>query len=373
MRRALIALILVVYARAHADPVRCDEAATSELAIDGLADDWSSRVVARAGAAGGTLAVRCAWDGAALALYVDVGDDRVVRSARHNDTLELGLRAGAAPATISVSPATATARARAVVPRGATVADSLQRAGFAVEARIPAAAIPSFSPSTPSLTLSITFHDADQAARSADHDVPLALTLELGDRSDLLAEFLAAVRLTRGDVKLDRLADLDPDRQGPERVVAGGTVIGVLTDRFAYVAIPVVRASDIQRVALLPLGARGLQVISAVVTQRGNGGTRDLLLLWTVWSGQLQPLAQIELAKQQAGNALTSTFAIHPGKRAPELWVEAQPAVGWTADTFHETPADDADPIPLPWDPRKRGTAYTLVGAELTRRELPKH
>ena len=38
--------------------------------------------------------------------------------------------------------------------------------------------------------------------------------------------------------------------------------------------------------------------------QTGNGGSRDLLMLWTVWSGQLQPLENIEIRKELGGNML---------------------------------------------------------------------
>jgi hypothetical protein len=195
--------------------------------------------------------------------------------------------------------------------------------------------------------------------------------IELGDRKNLLDDFLRATRLRRTDLRLDTLADLDPDRKGKERLVAGGTVIGVLTDRFAFVTLPVRAPTDIKHVDLLALGPHGQQVISAVVTQTANGGSRDLLMLWTVWSGQLQPLAQIEVRKQGAGNLLEAGWRVVKGRRGPELWVEPRPAIGWTAATWNEQPADDADPIVLPWDDSKAGVAYTLTGAELQRRDLP--
>ena len=47
--------------------------------------------------------------------------------------------------------------------------------------------------------------------------------------------------------------------------------------------------------------------------QTGNGGSRDLLMLWTVWSGQLQPLGQIEVRKEQGPNVLEATVGDRQG------------------------------------------------------------
>jgi hypothetical protein len=371
--RWILAALLVARTAAAGPAVRCDEAPTAELSVDGLLDDWASKPVARAGADGGAVALRCRWDGEALGLVVEVDDDRVVRvrGAGHEDRVDVKIRAGGSPATIAVSPGTPVARPRITAPRGVAAADALTRTGFVVEARVPAAAIAGLSDSTPALEVEVAFHDADQARGGADRDVALAATIELTDRQALLDDFLKTVKLKRGDVALDVLADVDPDRRGNERVIAGGAVIGVLTDRFAYVTVPVVRPSDVRRVALIPLGRGRLQVISAVVAQRGNGGTRELLMLWTVWSGQLQPLAQIEVKKQQGRNVLESTWKVVQRARGPELWVEPRPAIGWTAATWREEPADDADPIVLPWDATRSGIAYRLVGAELQRQDLP--
>jgi hypothetical protein len=256
------------------------------------------------------------------------------------------------------------------MPANVAAAVSLQPKGFSVEARIPAAQLAGLTASTPSLDLKIVFSDSDKAAGGELTDVVIESTIELGDRKDLLDDFLSSVRLKRSDVRFDKLDNLDPDRKGNERIVAGGTVIGVLTDQFAYVSLPAAKPGDVKKVELLPLG-KNLKVVSAIVKQAGNGGSRDLLMLWTVWSGQLQPLAQIEIRKEQGTNVLESSWKVTRGKQGPELWVEPKAAVGWTADTWNEMPADDADPIVLPWETTKGGVAYALKGAEVTRRDLP--
>lgn len=377
MRAALVVAVLVAATgRAHAgSAIRCDDLSTADLEIDGLLDDWPKAALTKAGSpSNGQVELRCSWDGTAFALSLDVKDDRLIRvrsGKAHEDHVSIKVAAsGSAPVAIDVFPGNAMAKARIVKPAKVAVADSLQPKGFSVELRVPAKALAGFSGSTPSLDLAIVFHDADQATGGADTEVTLPLTIELGDRKDLLDDFLRAVRLKRSDVKLDRLANMDPDRKGNERIVAGGTVIGILTDQFAFVSMPAASAADVRKVELLPLGA-AIHVVSAVVRQSGNGGSRDLLMLWTVWSGQLTPLGQIEIRKQVGANVLESSYAIVKGAKAPELRVEPKPAVGFTAETWNEEPASDADAIVTPWDPAKSGVAYTLRGAELARRTLP--
>jgi hypothetical protein len=371
--------VLATVTPAHADSIRCDDVSTADLSVDGLLDDWKQDpVLARIGApADGAIELRCSWDGTAFALALDLRDDRVVRvrgKHGHEDHVDVSLAAaGGKPIAIVVYPGNAIAKPKISAPARVQVADSLQPKGFSIELRVPAARLAGFSASTPSLALEVTFHDSDRATGGDDTDLVLAETVELGDRKDLLDDFLRQARLRRTDVRLDTLAELDPDRRGKERLVAGGTVIGVITDQFAFVSLPVTRAADVREVKLVPLGTRGLQVVEALVRQTGNGGSRDLLMLWTVWSGQLQPLAQIEVRKERDGKVLESTWTLAKarGKRGPELVVEPKPAVGWTAETWNEVPAEDADPILLPWDPIKRGTGYTLRGHEVERRDLP--
>jgi hypothetical protein len=375
--RIAIAAVLALAGQASADTIRCDNSSTADLSIDGLLDDWKeNQVVARTGAApDGMVSLRCSWDGSALAFALDIVDDRVVRVASgrgHEDHVDVSLApAGGKPIAIGVYPGNSMAKSKIAAPGRVQVADSLQPKGFSIEARVPANAMPGMSPSTPSIALRIVFHDSDAATGGSDRDLVLAATIELGDRKDLLDDFLRTVRLKRADVKLDILAELDPDRRGKERLVAGGTVIGVLTDQFAYVSLPASKPSDVRSVELLPLGPRGQQIIAAVVCQRGNGGARDLLMLWTVWSGQLQPLRSIEIRKVIGDKVLESEWKIEKGKKWPELYVTPKPAVGWTAETWNEAPAEDADSILLPWETKSAGMAYHLEGHELPHRDLP--
>jgi hypothetical protein len=354
---------------------RCASMPAGDFSIDGMLDDWRDvGAIARVGVdSDGAFSVRCAWDGSTLAFALDVKDDRVVRvKGGAEDHVTLAVSAGGKPVTVIAYPGNSVGKSKIVKPARVEAADSLQPKGFSIEVAIPAAAIPSLQPATASLDLDIVFSDSDAATGGDTTPLTVKQAIDLADRKDLFDDFLATVKLAKKDITLDVQAELDPDRKGKERLVAGGTVIGVITDQFAFVTLPAASAADVKKVDLLPLGPRNQQVIAAVVKQTGNGGSRDLLELWTVWSGQLQPLAQIEVKKELDGKVLESTWKIVKGKQGPELWVEPRPAVGWTAQTWNEEPAPDLDPILLPWDAKKGGTAYTLTGAEVARRDLPK-
>ncbi len=376
--RALLAVCLVgaFASRAAADrsTIRCDNQSTADLSVDGMLDDWGKEVVTRIGVASdGQFALRCSWDGKAFAMSLDLLDDRVVRIGSgkgEQDHVRISLAAGGRPVIVDVYPGNAIAKPKLTKPAKVSVAQSLQPKGFSIEVKVPSSVLGGMTASTPSLALDIAFVDADKAAGGDTFSVELAVTVELGDRKDLLDDFLRTVRLRRSDVRLDKLDDLDPDRRGNERIVAGGTVIGVLTDQFAYVTLPAAKATDVKKVELIPLGAR-TRVVAATVRQSGNGGSRDLLMLWTVWTGQLQPLGQIEIRKESGTNVLEAAWRLVKGKKGPELWIEPKPAIGWTPESWTELPAEDADPIVVPWDAQKSGVVYTLNGAELARRDLP--
>ncbi len=362
-------------ARAQGSGNRCDTLPIADISVDGLLDDWNdARVVARIGSApDGSIALHCAWDGTTIAFAFNIKDDRLIRvKGGQEDRVTFSLAAGGKPVSVTVFPGNSMAKAKITKPAQVEAADSLQPNGFSVELAIPAAAIPEYSPSTPGFQLEVTFHDSDAATGGDTTPLSIKQPIDLGNRKDLLDDFLATVKLRRTDIKVDMLVDLDPDRKGKERIVAGGTVIGVLTDVFAYVTLPASSAADIKKVELLTLGPKNQHVISALLRQSGNGGSRDLLMLWTVWSGQLQPLVNIEVRKELGGNVLEVGYTVVKVKKGMALIVESKPAVGFTAESFNEEPAGDADGILLPWDDKKSGITYTLEGAEIKRRDIPK-
>jgi acetolactate synthase regulatory subunit len=385
---------------ARAGSLTCPLAEAGTIDVDGMLDDWQGVAPSRAGGrnADQSFDVRCLVlvggdgraDGAArLALAIDVRDDKLIRFAQTTakkqaaeDRLEISLRAGGEPLLLRLFPGTERIAPRRLLgakgkqPRWLAVEDTQQPRGWSVELELPLARVPGWSTAAASLEAVVTFHDADDyEARGAD---PLAhrLTLALGDRPQLLERFLRDVRLRAKDLMLDAVADVDRTRRGPERVVAGGRILGLLGEQYAYVQLPVAAARDVLEVKLVDLRGDGSALVLTRLRQHGGGGSRDLLVLWGARAGQLEQVLAVEVRKEAEGNRLESTWrlAARPAKKArgQELVVEARPAVGWDEDSFEEDPADDAEPIHLPWDGRRAGGAYWLDGDTVRSRPLPR-
>jgi hypothetical protein len=360
-----------------------------DLAIDGRLDDWDGVKPTRVGGTSrdASFDARCLFDDTHVAIALDVRDDAVIRvrsGKASEDTIEVSLGAGK-PLAFALLPGAATGGPRRTLggkalPSWALVEDSLQQAGFSLELRVPWAKIPGYDKAAVSVPAQLSFRDADQATGA--HAAPLSITggLIIDGAVDVYAEFLRAVGASKGDVALDQTVDLDPARAGKERVVvartSGGAAVGVLTDAFAYMTLPIEAAADLRAVQLIDWRGDGSAVLAATLRQHGGGGSRDLLALIGASGAAPTPLHSVEIRKEHSGNVLASTWKLvktGKGKAArTELQVTAGPATGWTAETFDEEPATDATPIAMPWSAERYGAALWLSGASVGARALPK-
>jgi hypothetical protein len=360
-----------------------------DLAIDGRLDDWDGVKPSRVGGTSrdASFDARCLFDDTHVAIALDVRDDTVIRvrsGKASEDTIELSLGTGK-PLAFALLPGAATGDPRRTLggkalPSWALVEDSLQRAGFSLELRVPWAKIPGYDKAAVNVPAQLSFLDADQA--TGTHAAPLAITggLVIDGAVDVYAEFLRAVGASKSDVALDQTVDLDPGHAGKERVVvtrtSGGAAVGVLTDAFAYMTLPIEAAADLRAVQLIDWRGDGSAVLAATLRQHGGGGSRDLLALIGASGAAPTPLHSVELRKEHSGNVLASTWKLvktGKGKTArTELQVTAGPATGWTAETFDEEPATDATPIAMPWSAERYGAALWLSGSSVGARALPK-
>jgi hypothetical protein len=189
-----------------------------------------------------------------------------------------------------------------------------------------------------------------------------------GAGTDLYAKFLKEARLKKSDVKID-------EKIGGARVVAGGTVIGIIGKSYSYVTLPVDSASDVLAWKLVRLNAKNVKTkqVLTVLRQSGGAGTRDIVAVWSVDGGVVEQLFAVEIRKEAEGNLLESTWQVNPTKgKWQELKVQSKKVVGWDEDTFEEEPADDAEPIHLPWDDARLGGIYWLDGTTMRSRKVGK-
>jgi len=364
----------------------CELSEPDTITVDGMLDDWQGIRRARVGGDDhdASFDLRCLYDGKTLALSVDVRDEHVVRSkkpGRGDDQLELRLAAGGAPLTITVVPGLG--RLDPVVrvggrpaPRWLAIESTLQQRGWSVELTLPLARIRGYAPATPQLSADVRYRDGDvPRGKTPERTIGDTFALVLAGKADVLAGFLQATGLKRGDLRLDTKADVDPAAPGAERVVAGKRLIGVIEDRFGYVQLPAERDDDVQSVRVADLRGDGSRVILAVVRQRGGGGSRDLLLGYGARGGRPAQLFAIEIRKERGASRLESTWKIvtrgRGRHRRAELLVQAKPAVAWDVDSYGEQDATDAEPIALPWDDDRWGTVYWLDGDQLQSKPMP--
>lgn len=354
----------------------CQLAEPGTIDVDGMLDDWKGVAEARAGGKDkdASFGVRCLVAGDKLALLVDVRDDQLVRLAQKkkqaDDLIRIdlaGLALQLAPGTERIAPARLVAGKQA--PRWIAIEDGQQPRGFAIELEVPLGKLPRWSAGAASLEASVAFLDGDDWKT---RDAPLALGVELalGEKPKLYQRFLRDARLKKSEVVLDAQADVDRARAGKERVVAGRDVLGLITDRYGWVTL----GGAVQKIELVDLRGDGSRVVMTHVRQEGGGGSRDLLSFWGASGGELEPIFAVEVRKEADGNRLESAWKLARKKKGKglELVVEARPAVGWDEDTFEEVPAEDAEPIHVPWDPARSGAAYWLDGDTLRSRPLKK-
>jgi len=320
-----------------------------------------------------------------------VRDVRLIRVARGGaggrgeDALHLSVRgstAGAAWTTLFL-PGTRGFPARRVGGEGARSDDSLLDDGWQLELAVPLRRIPGWGPSTPLLFADLSYADVDRAGGAAEGQPRLRGALHFSTHLPALRGFLSAAGLSAGDLRLDELADVD-GMPGSERVVAGGRYLGVLSDSFAFIQLPLASPGDLLRVELVDFDGDGRSSLLAHYRQLGGGGSREVVTVWRVAaSGELERVLAFDVALERGGRKLVNRWSLVPAgqrreiaapgrhqkrgsSRALDILVEVAPedSAGWDADSFARiTPSPDTRPILTPWS-GKRAVIYYFDGEE---------
>ncbi len=344
----------------------CDRIAAETITVDGMVDDWAGfrgRRLAKKKAGRGLL-VRCAYDDTRLYLGLEANDDRIIRgkqgNARKEDSLAISVKAaGGRAIQLRVFPGTRGFKPKVVGKRkGMEVADSLQEGGFSVEVSIPLRSIPKWTKSLPALTGKFRFGDADKSGGRVA-TLRGSIRLQFSDAGAVFKSFLRATGLSRGEIRTDVLRDVDFGK-GAERVVAGGGVVGVISDNYIFMRLPVADARDVFKVRVVNFSGTGRAQIVAHFRQHGNG-SRDIVAVWNIDSSQrFERLFAFEVRKEQDGKIIENKWSLvragslraKPAKRKKrgyDLVVEATEAVGFSAANYRDARSPTEDPILAPW------------------------
>ncbi len=360
------------------------------FSVDGMIDDWDSFSPTTFGSgADASVELRCAYDSQKLYVALKASDERIVRSkkghAKSEDRVSLSLSGGGGKSlAFAVLPGAQHVPRKALgVPSFVELEDSRQEQGFFVELAIPMRKIPGWSATTPYLTGSIQFHDVDLPSDGKAQTVlGMKGKLHFSEAAETYKSFMKAAGLKNRDVILDKLADVDPGA-GSERVIVGGKIIGVLGTSFSFMGLPIASPRDLLSARVVDFDGGGRCAVVTELRQHGNGGSRDVLVVWFAkGDGAFQPALTVETRKERDGSHIQNTWALVPREqhRQPEqagkkskkkrvkkavkghdLLLRVGEVVGFSASNFREAPAPDAKNILLPWG-EKQSAVYFLEG-----------
>jgi hypothetical protein len=356
---------------ANADTHTCDQVEAETFEIDGMMDDWGGLRAHTTGASDdGKYELRCAYDDTHMYLSFDVRDQRIMRArkakASTDDNLTVKLTVGDGKAgTLRIFPGDEDEKPvyrwnNKKTPKWLKVADSLQPNGWSAEMSWSLKKVTGWSRGTPAVNAHIAYNDKD--GKKAKHKVlDFHGVLEFSGGAELMKSFLRAAGLKKKHVRLDVLADVDGSK-GAERVVWAGKIIGVLSDTFTYMELPVKKRKDVKKVKVVDLRGDGTSSIVVLYRERGNGGTRDLVTVFNPnGTGGFDRLLAFEVRKSMDGNKLVNSWSLEPRgkyrnknrkgkKRGYDIVVRAdREPVGWDEDNYYEQPAPDVNSILLPW------------------------
>ncbi len=385
-----LGLLLGLAPSASAKGTVCQHVEEDMFTVDGMLDDWesfspTSYGTRKVAADDAELRLHCAYDKDKLYLLLDVRDERVYRTkagkAADEDRIDIELQVGSGKAIkLDLLPGASAAKRKILssakpAAMGITLEDSLQPKGFSVKLSVPLRKLAGWSPSVPYLSGRVLFHDADGPSdKRGKVVVGLKGKLHFSDAAETYKAFMRAAGLRNNDVRLDELADVDPGA-GPERVIIGGKIMGVVGTSFNFMGLPIDDAKDLKSAQLVDFDGAGRKAVLTELTQHGNGGSRDVLIVWFAkGDGSFAPALTIETRKERNGASIANSWSLVPrqihreGARKPkknakpepghDLLVQLAEVVGFTADNYREAPATDARVILTPWSEQTSAVYY---------------
>lgn len=371
MKRWLVVLSLGAASAASAADIPCSPVEKGDVHLDGMLDDWSGVAGLEMGGRNADLSftAKCRYDGSKLYLSVDVRDSYLVRTKQvrpGEDHVEIALGDGVRSERLVVYPADGSAPrklrwASGRTLRGVEIADSLQPAGWSVEAAIPLVNVPGWEPGVPEFRLAVGVVDCDAKSRPVERarlttaplDSPKDLgRVELEEARAALEGFLRDRGLTPADIVFDQVGRIRLG--GKARVLLVGKYLVAITEEYSYVGLPVMERADVREIRLVDLAGEGREAVLVRYVERGGVGTREVLAAFRLTGEGMTRTFGCEVAKSLGGRRLETRVTLAKRGEASDIVVEALPALGWDETTYKERPAEDLVSIPLPWGEARR-------------------
>jgi hypothetical protein len=371
-----LALVLVVLsaAPALAADLPCGPAEKGTVILDGLTDDWGEVPGIDAGGKDPNLSftLKCNVEERTLMLLVDVRDSYFVRTRAAKpgeDHFELtlgGHRLTVFPGDARSLPTLA--RWGAKPAKNIKAVSALQQNGWAVELALPMSAIPGYKAGMP-LSYKVSVLDCDsKAALKTERTLDSAGAILFAEGDAALEGFLKDRGLSRRDIWFDKGVSLGGKAGG--RVVVAGKYLAFITDGYVFIELPIKQRADVKDARVVDLAGDGRQAVVLRYTERGSGGSRELLAAWrVVGDSEIRRVFAAEVGKATGAGHIDDKVAFVKRGRATDIVIDAGAASGVSAATWNESPADDVIPVMLPWatDKDARHARYQFNGDEYKR------
>jgi len=379
--------------------------------VDGSLRDWGDASFADVGS-GDDASMRFALGADDEGLYVgaEVRDDRLVRTARPGPredavivTLSIGQgrRARVSDIYLFAGVSGRSAASAGIASRiggrprplsGARVVEGPRRRGrgYVIEAFIPFARIPGGARWEDGRA-TVRLRDVDSEAHpevasepafvSTDALVPL---MPAGGASGVLEQFLASRSLGAARPTHTLRGDVSGDRR-PERVFVVDRYVVVTGPEYgggrgySFHQLAVRQARDVRDAELRDLTGDGKSELVVVIRQRNDQGERDLWQVLSFAGNDPRPIWAIEIRKAIGRGSVEARIRVlrARGRQPPEIEIRAHRAQGLDRESYRETPADDAQPMLLPWGPirsrryRWSGSGFTQTSEQRNPRYRP--
>jgi len=370
--------------------------------VDGMLRDWRGVRFSELGRGpDASMRYALAWDDGALYVAAEVRDQRLVREASATapqDAIILALagRRGRGPlrgveiyleAGVSGRSAArallASVGGRPHALRGASVVEAPGEGGYSLEAKIPLRAL-GLGGDLEAMRGAIRLRDVDSMAHPRVEAEPASAPLipsDLGRLPPLRVEggegdVLRAFLRDRGIEAARPRFQLRGEVFGggpPERLAVVGRYVvvygrGYQEGRgYGYVELPVASSSDVSMARLRDLTGDREKELLLRYRERGGGGSRELLAVFTIGAGGLERSFAAELEKSTGSGRIVSSFRLERRRRGPSrIVIRAGEATNLDAQSWRERPAADAEPILLPWG-AIRSRSYAWDGRRFAR------